>query len=198
MHRDTYPAAASAASSGRSPVKGAVDIHRALLACDVPHEIVRLPRVVLSADEIPDVLGLPRTRCVATRMYEADERLVGVVVRAGEVPHPDAVLAATGACSLRAASADTVNRVTDYAASLVSPLLLPPEVPVFADACLADVDVVYAPTGEGGTVVGIPLTALLVTAGARVDEFCATASELDVRDEELLAAMLASPAHPWR
>ncbi len=179
-------------------MKGAVDVHRALLARDVPHEIVRLPRVVLTADEIPDVLGLPPSRCVTTRMYDADDQLVAVVVRAGDIPHPDSVLAAAGARSLHPASPDTVNRVTDYAASLVCPLLLPPEVRVFADSCLSDVDVVYAPTGEGGTVLGIPLSALLVSAGARVDEFCPATAELDVRDEEMFAELLALPAHPWR
>jgi Cys-tRNA(Pro)/Cys-tRNA(Cys) deacylase len=179
-------------------VKGALDIHRALLARDVPHEILRLPRVVLSADEVPDVLGLPRTHCVAVRMYEADDALVAVVVRAGDVPHPMTVLGATGARTLRPAPADRVNRDTDYAASLVSPLLLPSDVQVLADSCLSEIDVVYAPTGEGGTVLGIPLASLLVASAARVDEFCGPVSDLDEGDEELLADMLSQPAHGWR
>lgn len=179
-------------------MKGALDVHRALLAVDVPHEIVRLPRVVLSADEIPDVLALPRARCVAVRMYEADDALAAVMVRAGDVPHPESVLAATGARSVRPAAPDRVNRDTDYAASLVSPLLLAPEVEVFADACLADVDVVYTATGEGGTVLGIPLKSLLLAAEARVDEFCAPSTGLDAGDEAMLADMLAQPAHGWR
>ncbi|MDQ1704625.1 MAG: Cys-tRNA(Pro)/Cys-tRNA(Cys) deacylase, partial [Frankiaceae bacterium] len=46
-------------------MKDALDVHRSLLAREVPHEVVRLPRLVLSADEIPEAMGLPRDRCVA-------------------------------------------------------------------------------------------------------------------------------------
>ena len=35
---------------------------------EVPHEVVRLPRLVLSADEIPGSWALPASRCVAVRL----------------------------------------------------------------------------------------------------------------------------------
>jgi prolyl-tRNA editing enzyme YbaK/EbsC (Cys-tRNA(Pro) deacylase) len=165
-------------------MKDALDVHRSLLAREVPHEIVRLPRLVLSADEIPDVLGLERERCAVVRMYHADRRLIAVVTRAGDLPHPAAVLAAVGARSLRAARPEVVNERTDFAASLVSPVLLPPDVPVLADSCLGQADVVYAPTGDGGTVLGIPTRWLLTASGATVGEFCANGSPtVDLSDE---------------
>ena len=40
-------------------MKDALDVHRSLLAREVPHEVIRLPRLVLSADEIPDAIGPP-------------------------------------------------------------------------------------------------------------------------------------------
>src|SRR5580765_7744998 len=111
-------------------MKDALDVHRSLLAREVPHEIVRLPRLVLSADEIPDASELPRDRCVAVRLYFADDTIVATLVRAGELPHPGAVLAALGARTLRSVPPEVVNTVTDFAASLVSPVLLPDDVPV--------------------------------------------------------------------
>src|SRR3954454_7689095 len=96
-----------------SRMKDALDVHRSLLAAEVPHEVVRLPRIVLSADEIPDVLGLPAARCVAVRLYRADDRLAAVIVRAGDHPHPGAVLDALGARRLRSAPHELVNEVTD-------------------------------------------------------------------------------------
>jgi prolyl-tRNA editing enzyme YbaK/EbsC (Cys-tRNA(Pro) deacylase) len=102
--------------------------------------------------------------------------VIAVIVRAGELPHPGAVLAAIGAHTLRAAAPDVVNEVTDFAASLVSPVLLPDNVDVLADACVGHHDVVYTATGDGGTVLGIPSRWLLTASRARVSELCAPAS----------------------
>jgi len=162
----------------------ALDVHRALLAREVPHEVVRLPRLVLSADEIPEVLDLPASRCVAVRLYLADDEPVAVIVRAGELPHPGAVLAAVGARTLRAARPEVVNRVTDFAAPLVCPVLLPESVIVLADSCVGHADVVYAPTGDGGTALGISSRWLLTSSGASVAELCSPESPtVDLADD---------------
>src|SRR4051812_37804255 len=85
--RSAYPSRHS--FSGKATgMKDALDVHRSLLAREVPHEVIRLPRVVLSADEIPDALELPPERCVAVRMYRADEQVAAVIVRAGATAHP--------------------------------------------------------------------------------------------------------------
>jgi prolyl-tRNA editing enzyme YbaK/EbsC (Cys-tRNA(Pro) deacylase) len=149
-------------------MKGALDIHRELLARDVQHEIVRLPRVVLQADEIPDALGLPADSCVAVRMYVADGQLVAVAVPAGRTPDPTALLATLSATAVRPAMAQEVNARTEFAAGLVSPVLLPDDVPLYADAALGGTEVCYTPTGDTGTALGIRVGDLLVVTGARV------------------------------
>ncbi|HET7530299.1 MAG TPA: YbaK/EbsC family protein [Mycobacteriales bacterium] len=181
-------------------MKDALDVHRSLLAREVPHEVVRLPRMVLSADEIPDALGLPAERCVAVRLYRADEQTAAVIVRAGEHPHPGAVLAALKARSLRVVRPDEVNALTDFAAPLVSPVLLPESVRVLADACVGHVDVVYAPTGDSGTVLGITSRWLLTASRASVAELCSpTAPTVDL-DGELDGdtRQLAQRFRDWR
>jgi prolyl-tRNA editing enzyme YbaK/EbsC (Cys-tRNA(Pro) deacylase) len=159
-------------------MKGALDVHRELLARDVPHEIVRLPRVVLQADELPDALALSPQRCVAVRMYVADGDLVAVAVQAGHTPDPTALLAALGCRALRPASAEEVNRRTDYAAGLVCPVLLPGDVPLYADADLGSHDVLYAPTGDTGTALGIRTGDLLVVSGARIADLARPLTEI--------------------
>jgi len=162
----------------------ALDVHRSLLAREVPHEVVRLPRLVLSADEIPDAMGLPADRCVAVRVYLADDTPVAVIVRATQTPHPGAVLSAVGASTLRAVRADTVNMLTDFAATLVSPVLLPESVTVLADSCVGHSEVVYAPTGDGGTALGIATRWLLTASRAAVAELCVpTSAAVDLSDE---------------
>ncbi len=149
-------------------MKGALDIHRELLARDIPHEIVRLPRLVLNADEIPDALGLTADQCVAVRMYVVDRELVAVGVPAGQTPDPTALLSTFTAGSVRPATAQEVNSRTDYAAGLVSPVLLPDDVQLYVDAALGASDVLYTPTGDTGTALGIRTGDLLVVTGARV------------------------------
>lgn len=151
-------------------MKDALAIHRTLLAEGTHHEIVRLRRLVTRADELPEALGLPRERCLAVRMYQVDGgRLAAVIVRAGEVPPERVLLTALGACDIKPAAPDIVNAVTDYAAGLVAPLLLPASVTVLMDRKIVDFDddVVYAPTGDAGTAVGIHATGVFMLSGAK-------------------------------
>jgi len=148
-------------------VKSALDVHHELLARDVPHEMVRLRASVLAADDLPRALDLEPVRCVAVRCYVADDRFTAVLVPAGAVPDPAALLAATGARALRPATDTEVNAATDFAARLVSPVGLPEDVPVLADDAFGGEHVLYAPVGEGGVVLGIRPADLLRVGRAR-------------------------------
>jgi prolyl-tRNA editing enzyme YbaK/EbsC (Cys-tRNA(Pro) deacylase) len=63
---------------------------------------------------------------------------------------------------------DRINAETDIAGGLVAPLLLPAHVQVLADASLSAREVLYTPTGESGTALGIHSRDLLAVSGARV------------------------------
>jgi prolyl-tRNA editing enzyme YbaK/EbsC (Cys-tRNA(Pro) deacylase) len=132
-------------------------------------------------------------------MYLADERPVAVIVRAGELPHPGAVLSAVSAQTLRSARPDLVNRLTDFAAPLVCPVLLPDSVTVLADSCVGHTDVVYAPTGDGGTVLGIASRWLLTASRAAVAELCAPpAPTVDLTEDMADADGVAQRLRHWR
>jgi prolyl-tRNA editing enzyme YbaK/EbsC (Cys-tRNA(Pro) deacylase) len=149
-------------------VQDALAVHRDLLARGVPHEIVRLDRVILNAEELPEALGLPAQRCVTVRMYAADDVAIAVCVPAGTVPAPGALLHATGARRVTPATPDWINTVTDFAAGLVAPTLLPKSVAILADSSIAAHEVVYTATGDSGTALGIHAADLLRMTGARV------------------------------
>ncbi|MFI0486424.1 YbaK/EbsC family protein [Actinomadura sp. 9N215] len=181
-------------------MKDALTIHRALLEREAVHEIVRLPVALAHADELPKALGLPADRCLVTCVYSCNyndsnsdgydydygssgfpgrQFLTGVIVPAGERPPLDAVRRAVGAETVRPAHADVVNAVTEYAAGLVCPLLLPDDMPLLIDRRIIDRpvvdglptdslpadglptddvpadDVVYTATGEASTALGI-------------------------------------------
>lgn len=152
-------------------MRNALDVHRELLARDVPHEVVRLRSRVLTADDLPRALSLDRG-CVSVRCYVVERdrgrSFAAVLVPAGRVPSPSALLAALDARSVSPARPEQVNAATDCAAGLVSPVGLPPEVELLADAAVGESDVCYAAVGEGGVALGIRTRDLLVVTGARV------------------------------
>lgn len=158
-------------------MRTALDVHRTLLGRDVPHEVVRLDRSILCADDLPGAMGLGREDCVAVRCYSlqgarspdgAAVHLTAVLVRAGETPDHAVLLEALQARSLRPATADEVNAHTGFAVGLVCPAGLPEDVAVLADSAVGARDVLYTAAGEGGVALGIRTRDLLVACGARV------------------------------
>jgi Cys-tRNA(Pro)/Cys-tRNA(Cys) deacylase len=154
-------------------VKSALDVHTTLLERGVPHEIVRLRSRLLTAHDLPRVIGLARG-CLAVQCYVVERSAAGtpdvvaVLGRAGTVPSPSALLEALDARVLRAATSDEVSAATDFAAGLVSPVLLPRSVTLLADAAIGGSDVSYCAIGEAGVALGIRTTDLLATTGARL------------------------------
>lgn len=148
-------------------MKDALSIHRLLLEHQTPHEIVRLRHPITSADELPEVLGLPARRCLCTRLYADDRglrthrtpescRIAAIIVTAGMWPCAEAVAGALDVVEVSPASADLVNAATDYAADLVAPLMLPDGIAVLVDErATRPSEVVYTATGEGSTALGI-------------------------------------------
>jgi Cys-tRNA(Pro)/Cys-tRNA(Cys) deacylase len=151
-------------------VRGALDVHRDLLARAVPHEVVRLPGRLLNADDLPRLLQLD-SGCVAARccVVERDEgtSFAVVLVPAGTVPVPSRLLAALDARAVTAARPEHVNAATDYAAGLVCPVGLPADVEVLADTALERDATSYCALGEGGVALGIRTADLLAVTGAR-------------------------------
>jgi prolyl-tRNA editing enzyme YbaK/EbsC (Cys-tRNA(Pro) deacylase) len=160
-------------------MKDALAIHRMLLERETLHEIVRLPNPIASADDLPKA-GLPAGRCLSTRIYTftpraartgRGHRLAAVIVLAGAAVGTEPVRLALGARTIRPAGADLINSVTDFAAELVCPLLLPDSVTVLIDRRvgdrLQDDDVVYTATGESWTALGIRAADLRTASGAR-------------------------------
>ncbi|HZE32527.1 MAG TPA: YbaK/EbsC family protein [Actinoallomurus sp.] len=139
-------------------MKDALSLHRLLLERQTVHEIVRLPRGISSADELPEVLDLPPRRCLCTRLYARPvECLVAAaIVPAGTWPAQEVVAELLNVATVALAGDDLVNEATGYAADLVAPLMLPEEITILVDQDVSGVDdVVYTATGEACTALGI-------------------------------------------
>ncbi|MEU6722654.1 YbaK/EbsC family protein [Nonomuraea wenchangensis] len=157
-------------------MKDALAIHRWLLAHQVHHEIVRLPRPLARAEELPGALSAAPGRCLMVTVYEVATRVGGeaVVAVASPVsagPRPGAVGDLLGARRVRPAPAHVVNAATDYAHGLVCPLLLPESLTLLIDDRLsAGTGPIFTATGERHTALRIrALDLLTLLPGKTVD-----------------------------
>jgi prolyl-tRNA editing enzyme YbaK/EbsC (Cys-tRNA(Pro) deacylase) len=159
-------------------MKDALAIHRMLLERETLHEIVRLPIPITNADDLPKA-GLPAGRCLATRVYDVTtratlttrgHRLAAVIVPAGATVGTEPIRRELGARTIRPAGADQINSITEFAAELVCPVLLPTSMTVLIDQWISDRlhddDVVYTATGESWTALGIRAADLRSVSGA--------------------------------
>jgi Cys-tRNA(Pro)/Cys-tRNA(Cys) deacylase len=177
-------------------MKGPLDVHRDLLSAGVPHEIVRLHRPLNTADEMPDVLVLPSSSCVSVRMYDAGGTLYALAVPAGVALRSGALARALGVQNVLPAPVHQVNAVTDFTAALVSPICLPAQVRLVIDASLGVTEVLYAPTGDSGTVLKIRSHDLLTHTGALVTALTAPATLPDSVELDVTAVPRRLPVRP--
>jgi len=162
---------------------GPLDIHQYLLAHDVRHEIVRLPRTSPSASSLAEALGLPPHQCVAVHPFHAPTANGDVL--AVVLAPSDVVIEAEGTATLLGlmardrigvtaqfapARAALVSQHTDYLAGHLAPLLLPSDVIVLATQALVDLaaTTVYTATGDAGTALALRALDLLVLTHAIV------------------------------
>ncbi|MET8864571.1 YbaK/EbsC family protein [Nonomuraea sp. NPDC049421] len=157
-------------------MKDALALHRWLLAHQVHHEIVRLPRPMTCAEELPETVFAAAGRCLMVTVLDVTTRVgsevvIAVTTPVSSPPRPGIVGGLLGARQVRPAPAHVVNAATDYADGLVCPLLLPAALPMFIDDRLhADDELIYTPTGERHTALAMrALDLLAVLPGKMVD-----------------------------
>ncbi len=155
-------------------MRGPVDVARQLLALDVPHEIVHLPRRVESAQELPGVLGVPESSCVLVDVFETESGYVATLVPCDAVVLPVALAQAIDAQSVRRPELGVVSRVTDFMATLVPPVGLPSAVLVVADGRVAKAGVLYTATGDSWTALKIHGGDLVRASAAMIADLAET------------------------
>jgi prolyl-tRNA editing enzyme YbaK/EbsC (Cys-tRNA(Pro) deacylase) len=165
-------------------LRGPIDVTQALLEAGVAHEIVHLRRRIDDASELPDVLGLPASACLAVRLYETElagnARLVAALVPADRAPATSAVARAAGVRRLRRPDAARVSALTEFHPSLVPPFCLPEGVVTVADRALGGAEVLVTPTGDGGTALKVHREDLLAFTGATLAELVEPGPVIDL------------------
>jgi Cys-tRNA(Pro)/Cys-tRNA(Cys) deacylase len=162
-------------------MKDALAIHRWLLAHQVHHEIVRLARPLTCAEELPETLPADPHHCVAVSLFQVTTGVgtepVAVIASVAAPPVPGVVGGLLGARRVRAAPPFVVNAVTEYAAGLVCPLLLPYELTTLIDERLSrdlGTDVLlHTATGERHSALSLRAADLLTLLNGKTIDLTA-------------------------
>ena len=157
-------------------MKDALAIHRWLLAHQVHHEIVRLPRPMTCAEELPETVSAAPDRCLMVTVLEVTTRVgreavIAVTSPVSAPPRPGTIGGVIGARQVRPAPAHVVNSATDYADGLVCPLLLPDSLTMYIDdRVFSGPEPIFTATGERHTALSLrALDLLTLLPGKMVD-----------------------------
>jgi len=143
-------------------VRSFTDVHEALAAEGVAHEIVHLPSSSRTAQLAADALGVPVTDVVKSLLFLVDTRPVLALVPGDATVDTGVLARELGAQNVVLARSREVREATGFKPGAVPPVGLATALPVIADPEVFAPDVVFC---GGGTT-----TTMLRIASADLDE----------------------------
>jgi Cys-tRNA(Pro) deacylase len=130
-------------------VRSFTDVHEALAAEGVEHEIVHLPSSSRTARLAADALGVPVTDVVKSLVFIVDAHPVLTLVSGDATVDTEALARELGAHEVTLACAREVRESTGFKPGAVPPVGLATRLPVVADPAVFTSDTVYC--GGGAT-----------------------------------------------
>ena len=131
------------------------DVHDALRARGVEHEIIQLPSSTRSAELAAEALGVPVSWVVKSLVFMADEQPVLALVDGEATVDTEALSRELGAREVTLAPAREVQDITGYEPGAVPPIGLETDLPVLADPAVFAPEVVYCGGGTTSAMVRI-------------------------------------------
>ena len=128
------------------------DVHEALAAEGVAHEIIQLPSSTRTAQLAADALGVPVTDVVKSLVFLVDAHPVLTLVPGDATVDTDALARELGAHEVTLARGREVRETTGFKPGAVPPVGLATVLPVVADPEVFTPDVVYC---GGGTTTAM-------------------------------------------
>ena len=144
------------------------DVHDALRARGVEHEIIQLPSSSRSAELAAEALGVPVSWVVKTLVFMADERPVLALVDGEATVDTEALSRELGVREVLLARGREVRDITGYKPGAVPPVGLETDLPVLADPAVFAPEVVYCGGGTTTTMLRVRARDLERLLAARV------------------------------
>jgi Cys-tRNA(Pro) deacylase len=136
-------------------VRSFTDVHEALDAAGVAHEIVHLPSSSRTARLAADALGVPVREVVKSLLFMVDGRPVLILVPGDATVDVDVLAHELGAQRAALARGREVLDLTGYGPGAVPPVALATDLPVVADPTVVEPDVVFCGGGTTSTMLRI-------------------------------------------
>lgn len=131
------------------------DVHEALAARGVEHEIIHLPSSSRTAQLAAEALGVPVSAVVKSLLFIADGRPVLALVDGEATVDTEALMRELGAEEVILARGREVRDLTGYKPGAVPPVGLATDLPVVADPAVFAPQVVYCGGGAGTAMLRI-------------------------------------------
>lgn len=149
-------------------MRSCADVHDALRARGVEHEIIQLPSSSRSAELAAEALDVPVAWVVKSLLFVADERPVLALVDGAATVDTEALLRELGAREVTFARGREVREITGYKPGAVPPVGLETDLLVLADPAVFVPEVVYCGGGTTSAMLRIRAADLERLLGARV------------------------------
>jgi prolyl-tRNA editing enzyme YbaK/EbsC (Cys-tRNA(Pro) deacylase) len=149
-------------------VRSFSDVHEALVACGVEHEIIHLPSSSRTARLAAEALGVPVACIVKSLLFMADDRPVLVLVDGEATVDEHALAGELGAMEVTLARGREVRELTGYKPGAVPPVGLATGIPVVADPAVFSQEVLYCGGGSTTAMLRIRASDLRGVIEARV------------------------------
>jgi len=149
-------------------VRSFADVHDALSARGIGHEIIQLSSSSRTAESAAEALGVPVASVIKSLVFMADGRPVLALVDGEATVDTEALSRELGARDLSLARGRDVRDLTGYKPGAVPPVGLETEIPVLADPAVFVPEVVYCGGGTTTTMLRIRAADLEGLLAARV------------------------------
>jgi prolyl-tRNA editing enzyme YbaK/EbsC (Cys-tRNA(Pro) deacylase) len=136
-------------------VRSFSDVHEALAAQGVAHEIIHLPSSSRTAQLAAEALGVPVSDVVKSLVFVVDAQPVLVLVPGDATVDTEVLVRELGASEVVIARAREVRETTGFKPGAVPPVALATKLPVIADPAVFAPGTVYCGGGTTTTMLRI-------------------------------------------
>ena len=147
--------------------RNAARVQAALAAAGTPVQVRQLSESARTATEAASALGVEVGQIGKSLVFVADGEPVLAVLCGTDRADPEALARELGASRVTRADADVVRQATGYPIGGVSPVDLPPSLPVLVDRALARFDEVWVAAGTPHAVFPTTFDELVRLSGGR-------------------------------
>ncbi len=143
-----------------------VDVHNFLQERDIPHEIFKLPQQLVSLERAAAALGLELDKIVRSEVFRIDGEPVMLIIPGDRSVDFEKVRRVTGCEEIEELSPEELTRLTGFLPKALPPFPVKLPMRTFVDFYVLREDVVYAGSGDQGSILKIRSYDLVRAAAA--------------------------------